>query len=236
MDFTLYSLTGIFGAALYLGAYGALQIGVLRGSSILYTVLNLAAALAVLISLGEAFNLSSAIIQTSWVVLSIIGLGRRAVLHYMAQFNPEEKGLLAGHFPALPPTQARRLLQLGSWRDLPAGAVLARQGEPVGALIYLNSGAARVTAHGRVVARLGPGDLIGEFTVMHGGAATATVETTDATRVFSLPRKKLLREMSSDHEFALLMGNALQIEAQRKIESANIWMQAVQDTVSAEKP
>ena len=221
MDLTLFGVTGLAGAGLYLGAYAALQLGFLRGSSVLYTVLNLLAALMVLISLGEAFNLSSAIIQVAWITLSVIGLARRAIQRAQTRFTAAETAFLAAHFPALPPMQARKLIRLGRWEDVAAGTALTRQGAPVGALIYLAEGAAEVVAHGRTVARLGAGDLIGEITVIHNGAATADVTMTGAGRVYRLPRAALMKEMAGDHDFALLVGQALQIEAQRKIDAAN---------------
>jgi predicted tellurium resistance membrane protein TerC len=67
---------GLAGVVLYLGSYALLQSGILRGSSYTYAILNLCAASLVLLSLTVAFNLSSAIIQASWVVISVLGIAR----------------------------------------------------------------------------------------------------------------------------------------------------------------
>lgn len=229
MELTPLAVVGLAGAAIYLLAYGALQLGFLRGSSVTYTVMNLCGALMVLISLGDAFNLSSAVIQIFWVILSIVGLTRHALLRMRSRFREEETDLLAAHFPSLPPLAARQMLRIGQWRDVPAGHVITTQGAPAGAVVYLAQGNARVTAHGHQVATLKPGDLIGEITVIHNAPATAGVEMAEDGRIFVLARDKLLKEMAGNHDFALLVGQALQIEAQRKIEKANAINAAVQN-------
>lgn len=221
MTLTFWSASGLLGVTLYLAAYGALQLGLIRGSSLIYTLLNLTAACAVLVSLTEAFNLSSALIQGSWIALSLIGLARLAWRHSQTRFSDEDQRFLSRHFATLPPHLARKFITLGRWQSVSAGTVLTRQGAPVHELIYIASGSASVRAHGAEVAALGPGALIGEMTVMHGGAATADVEITAPTRLFALPRATLIREVEADHDFALAIAGALQIEAQRKIDTAN---------------
>jgi len=221
MEFTIWSAFGLLGVALYLAAYGALQLGLLRGASVTYTVMNLAAATSVLVSLLGVFNLSLLLILVLWIILSIIGLVRIARSRSQTQFSDKERAFLAAHFGSLPPHLARKFLRLGRWQTVSPGTVLARQGAPVHELIYVASGTADVRAHGGLVAELGSGALIGELTIMHGGEATADVEITQEAHIFTLPRASLLRELEADHEFALAVASALQIEAQRKIDLAN---------------
>ena len=76
MPFTMEEIVhfiGIFGAGVYLGSYALLQLGMLKGDSYTYSVLNILAPSCVMISLLTAFNMSSAIIQTSWIIISIVG-------------------------------------------------------------------------------------------------------------------------------------------------------------------
>lgn len=221
MDVTIWSAAGLAGVGFYLAAYGALQFGLIRGSSVTYTVLNLIAASLVLISLSEAFNLSSMLIQVSWIILSIIGLARMAWIRSTQRFTAEERGFLAAHFASLPPHLARRFLNLGHWQSVSAGTILTRQGAAVHELIYIADGSAEVRAHGAVMTELGPGALIGEMTIMQGGNATADVEIATKSYVFSLPRAALIQELEVDHDFALSVAAALQIEAGRKLDMAN---------------
>lgn len=221
MEFSIWSTSGLVGVVLYLSAYGGLQLGFLRGSSVTYTVMNMLAAMAVLVSLVEAFNLSSLLIQISWITLSLIGLARMAWARSQVRFSDEEQAFLNAHFTTLSPHLARKFLRLGQWQTVSSGTILARQGAPIHELVYIGSGAADVRAHGTRVATIGPTALIGEMTIMHGGEATADVEVLEEARIFTLPRAALIRELEIDHEFALAVSNALQIEAQRKIEASN---------------
>lgn len=221
MEFSIWSASGLLGVAFYLAAYGALQLGLLRGSSATYTVLNLVAAAFVMVSLVEAFNLSSLLIQISWITLSLVGLGRMAWNRSQTGFSEDERGFLSVHFSTLPPHLAQKFMRLGRWETVSPGTVLARQGAPVHELVYIATGLADVRAHGAKVAEIGSKALIGEMTIMHGGDATADVEITHEAHIFTLPRAALIRELEADHNFALAVAGALQIEAQRKIDLAN---------------
>jgi len=220
-DVTIYGWAGVLGVLLYLAAYGALQLGFLRGSSWRYTVLNMIAAASILFSLLENWNLFSALIQIFWILISIIGLSRRLWLRSQLDFSAEDTGFLATHLPTLPPIEAHRITRLGVWGDRPPGARLARQGEEVGGLLYLAQGRAAVEVDGRQVASLGPGALVGEMTLMHGGAATADVTVTEAARVLVLPRAGLLTQVDRSPEIALALGHALQVEVQSKLMAMN---------------
>jgi hypothetical protein len=216
-DFTAYGAFGTLGVILYLGAYGALQAGLIRGSSLTYTLLNLCAAASVLFSLMETWNLYSALIQGFWIAISIMGIGRRLWLRSRRSFDDETMAFLARHLPTLPLFEAHRLTRHASWRDHPSGTALARQGQSVDALIYLAEGTATVEVDGRPVAKLHPGALIGEMTLIHGGAATADVTAEGPVRVLYLPRAQVLSEIDATPDIALAVGHALQAEVQRKL-------------------
>ncbi|MEO1491921.1 MAG: hypothetical protein AAFV19_07185 [Pseudomonadota bacterium] len=66
------------GIGLYLCAYGAVQFGFISGSRLCFVLLNLAAASAVLVSLCKQFDVTIAVLQIAWIVLSLIGIARIA--------------------------------------------------------------------------------------------------------------------------------------------------------------
>lgn len=68
-------------------------------------------------------------------------------------------------------------------RTLPAGAVLARQGEPGDALFLLLDGVLAVEHDGVPLAELGPGAVLGERAVLEGGRRTATLTAVTPVRV-----------------------------------------------------
>ncbi len=72
----ILDLVGVAGFIAYISAYALLQGGVLEGRSLNYTLLNLTGATLVLVSLMDKFNLGSALIQISWIAVSLWGLGR----------------------------------------------------------------------------------------------------------------------------------------------------------------
>ena len=72
----VYQAIGVAGFVLYMLSYFLLQIGRIEGSDNSYILMNLMAASFVLVSLVHNFNLASALIQISWIIISIIGLIR----------------------------------------------------------------------------------------------------------------------------------------------------------------
>ena len=90
----LFWMAGLVGVAFYLGSYAALQSGLLSGAGYLHTILNLIAASLVLVSLFAEWNMSSALIQASWIVISLIGLTRLYIRHRMLRFSDEEQHLI----------------------------------------------------------------------------------------------------------------------------------------------
>jgi hypothetical protein len=88
-------------------------------------------------------------------------------------------------------------------RDVPAGHVLTRQGEPGGAVALLLDGLVEVEVDGRALGEIGPGVLIGERAALEGGVRTATLTTLTPARVAVIDPDELdrdaLRELSGTH-------------------------------------
>jgi CRP/FNR family transcriptional regulator, cyclic AMP receptor protein len=76
------------------------------------------------------------------------------------------------------------LVEAGGPFTLPAGWPLVQEGIPADACYVLTSGQARVFHRREQIATVGPGDLIGEMTLLRGGQRHATV--TSSTRVSGL--------------------------------------------------
>lgn len=73
-----YEVVGLLGFLTYLGAFGSVQFGLLDGNSTAYSLSNVLAASLVAVSLAVEFNLASALIQGSWIVIGLAGLTLRA--------------------------------------------------------------------------------------------------------------------------------------------------------------
>lgn len=220
-----FNAAGLTGVVLYLGSYALLQAGLLRGSSYSYAILNLCASSLVLISLIVAFNLSSAIIQISWIVISLMGIARLTWINHRVNFTTEEQAMLRQVFPNMPPHIARRFLNRGNWIDAEEGFQLTEEGEPVGNLFFIFEGEARVISGGQIIGTITSG-LVGEMNVLSSGEASATVHIKSASRLFVISGD-LLREMSArDSDFNIVLQNGMSRDTGRKLMRANASLSA----------
>jgi hypothetical protein len=75
MDYyTLMAGLGLIGSALVVYAFFANQRGWLAASDARYSLINLAGALLILMSLYAEWNLPSAVIEAFWAAISLYGL------------------------------------------------------------------------------------------------------------------------------------------------------------------
>jgi CRP-like cAMP-binding protein len=95
----------------------------------------------------------------------------------------------------------RELGEIASLADelsLPAGRKLAAEGAVGHEFVVLVEGAAEVKRGGRVVNRLAAGDFLGEIALVTGRKRTATVTTTEPSRLLVLTApafRTLLRDL-----------------------------------------
>lgn len=107
--------------------------------------------------------------------------------------------LLRGLAPfALLPVPALERLALALVRvEVPAGAVVTRQGERGSDYLLVDEGELDVAVDGRAVATLQPGDGFGEVALLREGVRTATVTARAGTRLWSLDGGTFLEAMGT---------------------------------------
>lgn len=76
-DIGPYQLIGLAGFFVYIFAFSAVQFHWMNGNSNRYSIANIIAASLVAISLIADFNLASALIQGSWILIGLAGLVTR---------------------------------------------------------------------------------------------------------------------------------------------------------------
>ena len=76
MSLHLHDAAGLLGISMILVAYFLLQDGRVRGDALSYQLMNAFGALAVLVSLIFAFNLSAFVLESVWLAVSIYGIAR----------------------------------------------------------------------------------------------------------------------------------------------------------------
>ena len=213
----LPEIAGLLGVVLYVGAYAALQSGLLRSNGYSYAAANLAAASLVLLSMTSAFNLSAALSQIIWIALSVVGLVRMAVLEHRARLNDEETAFIAAKFPSMSRSMARKFLNGGDWYNAKAGTLLVSEGEHLGGLIYLASGEAEVTLRDRPIAHCAAGSFIGEMSCFDGSPANATVSLQQPSRYFLIRTEALNRLCARDLDMRRTVENGVGSDTRHKL-------------------
>ncbi|MEM9555328.1 MAG: cyclic nucleotide-binding domain-containing protein [Acidobacteriota bacterium] len=89
-------------------------------------------------------------------------------------------------------------------RDYSAGEVLFERGDAGLGLFVVFDGELAVLGPGdRLLARLGPGEIVGEMALLDGGARSATVRATEPTRCGLLSREDVLPLLRAEPRLAL---------------------------------
>ncbi|MHB8520227.1 MAG: cyclic nucleotide-binding domain-containing protein [Limisphaerales bacterium] len=102
----------------------------------------------------------------------------------------------------------------GRKERIPAGTALIQEGKSVGALYIVLDGSLSVLvgqANGREIARLGPGDIVGEISFVDARPPSATVKARDNSVVLAVPREKLAGKLQKDTAFAARFYRALAV-------------------------
>lgn len=93
-------------------------------------------------------------------------------------------------FASMPSRELDEVERLADTVDLPAGKELMRQGEHGAEMFVIASGSVRVERNGREIATLGPGQAVGEMSLLSEGARLATVTTLEPTTAFVLGHRE----------------------------------------------
>jgi paired small multidrug resistance pump len=76
MNLHWYDLVGLLGTVIVVGSYFMLQSGRLSGTSLSYQWLNIAGSGCILVSLAGGFNVAVALLQCTWIAISVYGIVR----------------------------------------------------------------------------------------------------------------------------------------------------------------
>lgn len=193
---------GALGVLVYIGAYLALQLGVIRGDGYAFPSLNLAASLAILVSLGQHFNPFSATIEIAWTVISIIGISRLYIVSRYVRLSADERAVTRALIPGLAKDRAKALLAIGRFKDHGPGSVLAVEGVKLTDLSLVIEGLCRIESGGQKVATIRDGALVGELTYATGQPATASVVVEVPTRLFQVDAGTLRAFLAKNPDIA----------------------------------
>jgi len=116
----------------------------------------------------------------------------------IATWSRARKVELLGQMPLFQACSKRQLGQVAALTvpaELPAGTVLTRQGASGGLAYVIAWGRAEVLRSGRRLATLGPGDVVGELSLIDGEPRSATVKALSDLQVLEIDGRDLRRLM-----------------------------------------
>lgn len=157
------------------------------------------------------------------LILIVAGVQISSILNAdrSAEFTAEEEVMAEKALPGLGRAQARRLMDQGFWMDGRSGDVLIEEGQDVGQLYYLATGAAEVHANNHLVGHIGPGQLVGEATVLGETAAIATVTLTQPSRVWCAQGDALNDYLAANPEARHALEHSFTVSLRQKLDAMN---------------
>ncbi|MCK4710437.1 MAG: cyclic nucleotide-binding domain-containing protein [Gammaproteobacteria bacterium] len=218
----LYTAIGLFGVTTYLINYTCLQMGLISGQSYLYATVVILSASSVLISTLDNFNLPSAVIQSSYILISLVGMIRLYYLKNHIHFSAEEMEFISSKFPGLSKNLARKLLNKGRWIDGNPDTVLATEGENLEALAYIINGEAAIYLNGSLLSYAGNDSFIGELTILEEAPATATVTLSKPSRYFLIDKIECKKLILRYPEIRLELTHSFADEMKKKLLNRDI--------------
>jgi hypothetical protein len=160
-----------------------------------------------------------------WGLLVVVALVRIAFATSRRPGRPltaEERMFRDRAVPTLSPGQVRRLLDVGRWREVMAGATLTRAGERVSELGFISRGQVDIVVDGKKVAECGPGTLVGEIGMSTGEPATATAVCATPVRYLSFEAHRLYRLLDGHADLQDAVELAVENSLREKLHRSNV--------------
>lgn len=202
-------------ALLLLGATVITRVRIMR---LLMTLAGVAAAVFfVLAGIG--------IVWVLWAGLfAAVNLVHFAALEMRARSGKlleEERELFDEVMKITEPGQQRHLRDLINWRDIAVGECLMKQGQSAPPLVYVAQGRADISVEEKRVGGCGPGDFLGEMSLISGHKASATVCAAEPMRVATFDRDALAQLSRTAPEIGRALDSALNRSLAAKVVRMN---------------
>lgn len=159
--------------------------------------------------------------ETLLVCVNIIQILREWLSERRVTLSVEETDFMRTKLRGISKTNAKRLINLGTWGDGQEGTVLTTEGEEVIHVFYLVSGETSVLCDGQQVATCGPGNFIGEMSVIGRAPASATVVVVKPVRYWKIEAEKLHVLHETDPEIAGALDVGIAMDLRGKIMLGN---------------
>ncbi|GAB2869150.1 cyclic nucleotide-binding domain-containing protein [Nocardioides pacificus] len=110
---------------------------------------------------------------------------------------------MTGIFEGLAPHDVARIKAMATPVSVPQGWSPIWEGTPADKAYIIETGEVSVRRHGHEIAKLGPGDIVGETSIVNHTLRTATIVSLSDLKLLHLSREKLERlsaELPAFHE------------------------------------
>lgn len=149
--------------------------------------------------------------------IRIIGILREKL---SINFSEEEKELYETVFSNFNAVEYMKLFRTADWKNIPAGHVIAKEGEQIDGVYMLYNGEVSVERNGTEIGRSRDGAMIGEMSFIKGGntpASATVVSTKNCKYVFwskvelrALLRRNPAIDVSLKHVFSVDLAKKLE--------------------------
>jgi len=134
---------------------------------------------------------------------------------------------LIGAFPKLSEEERDWLVSSSETLHFGSGDTVIAEGSVIDSLLLIKSGFLRVTRIyldeicAEFAGPLGPGEVIGEMSLMDGKGASASLVADGPAEILSVPKDVLLERLTNDIGFAARFYESLFLDVTRKLRSTN---------------
>jgi CRP/FNR family cyclic AMP-dependent transcriptional regulator len=132
----------------------------------------------------------------------------------VSRFLKRDKVDVLSRLPLFETCSKRELNQIASKTvemERPAGTILTRAGRDGGLMFVILDGQAEVEKDGTVLGRLGPGDVIGELSLIDGRPRSANVRAVTDLKVLELAQDDFRSLVDSSPQFVQSLLRALSL-------------------------
>lgn len=133
------------------------------------------------------------------------------------RLNGPEQELYDNVFSELTPGEFWQLLNLGQWREIPAGTTIVTRDTVVQDIQVLQQGALEIRSKDVVIDRDKPGQFVGEMSFLSGEKATADVVAIEPSTVLAWSQEKLNKFLEKKPSLAFKFRGILGLDVVAKL-------------------
>ncbi len=168
------------GNVLYVVSYSVRDILTLR----VLTVVAILSLIGYYVTSGQWTALAWSVLFTA---VNVVQMWRLLLERRPVKLDLEERRLHGLAFSSVDERHFKRVADAGRWETLATGECFIEQNADVTHVRVILEGSAAVEVDGKVAARVGPGQFVGEGAFLSGQPANASVTVDEPLRVLSVP-------------------------------------------------